>query len=207
MKRFTRTTTFASLAAAALLATTSSGHSMGNDTSSTTMDAQMQTMATTSAPVASSEIYTDPQTHVVTSKVTTSNGNMVRDSYVISSELRPTPGDPENYATLDRILPSENRVATSSSVIAQSAQPQQATTVTTTRIQNMPVMTAENGEEFDPNAIEPAAGGEGNMLSGVDAQPRSAPYMNETQAELAVDGQIVPSVRQGELSPELNVDM
>ncbi len=181
MSKLFKSTSLASLAAVALLATTSVGHAMAND--APMQQAQVQTMA---SPAVTSNVTTDPQTRVTTSKVTVSSDNLVRDNYVISSELRPSAGDPQNYAQLDQILPQQNQAAISSN-------PVQTQTTTT--------MTATTAQPMNPAMIEPAAG---NEFAPIQTQAYGQ-TMTQEQAELAADGQIIPSVRQGELSPEINV--
>ncbi len=177
---------FASLAVIALLTTTSAGHAMDDQGTMMMNDAptqQAQTQVTT-APEVTSNVTTDPQSRVTTSKVSVASGNVIRDNYVISSELRPSAGDPQNYAQLDTILPNQNQVAISSNPV----QVQQTTTITATT------------QTFDPSMIEPAAGNE--TMSPVQGQSFGQ-TMTQGQAELAADGQIIPSVRQGEISQEI----
>ena len=186
MSKLLNITSFASLAAIALLATTSAGHAMDNESTMMTNDttAQQVQMKTMNAPAVTSDVTTDPQSRVTTSKVSVASGNVIRDNYVISSELRPSAGDPQGYAQLDKILPGQNQAAISSNPV----QVQQTTTTTATT------------KTFDPAMIEPAAGNE--MMAPVQGQSFGQ-TMTQEQAELAADGQIIPSVRQGEISPEI----
>ena len=140
-------------------------------------------------PRVTNDVTTNPTTNVTTSTTTTTTGDMKKISKVVASELRPSAGDP-TYSNANGVAVAPRMMEDSdNAILAQSD--------TSVRNSGTTVITPEKPMHSNNMGVQPVD------PVAVNTETEALSTTSVEQAEIATDGNVVPSVRSGEMVEDI----